>query len=315
LPKTIVQSRWFDDPEIVRQFPALYRQYARYCRRMVNQETGLIRGGTALFKAVRRIQQSCGLTTSTGIRCGDKVIYLDLTDTRMLWVLQEVMEESAEHRIMRALLKSGDTFIDIGANHGSFSVMASAIVGAQGMVIAFEPQAKLADLVHRSLSTTAKSRFKVHQAGCSDRRGTAQFYVPEAGSGSAGVFQSFSGKGQHRKVAIELTALDEVLSPENVTGSLFIKLDIEGSEYATLTGARKTIERFKPPILLELNPESSRASGHSPSDLLRLMVELGYENFCEIDEFPDRRELVQVDTKRQRNLLALHKHWAALKTD
>src|SRR4051812_15736996 len=173
-----MQSRWFDHPEIVQQFPGLYRQYARYCRGMLNRKTGLVPGGTALFKVVRRVQESCGLSTSAGIRCGEKVVYLDLMDTRMLWVLPEVMDESAEHRILRALLKPGDTFVDVGANHGSFSVTASEIVGEKGMVNAFEPQPKLAGLVTQSLVATAKSPFKVHEAGCSDRMGEAKFFVP-----------------------------------------------------------------------------------------------------------------------------------------
>ena len=292
----------------MRQFPALYRQYARYCRNMLNRDNNIIRGGSALFKVVRQVQQSCGLSTSAGIRCGNKVIYLDLTDTRMLWVLPEVMEESAEHRILRALLKPGDTFVDIGANHGSFSVLASELVGEWGMVIAFEPQPRLAKLLSQSLQATAKSRFKVHQAGCSDHVGETKFYIPWAGSGSAGVFESFSGRNPHCELKVELTTIDETFSQEDVTGSLVMKLDVEGSEYAALMGARNTIQRFKPPILFELNPDSSRAAGHTPKDLLCLFDELGYDSFCEMEQFPKRRKLDGLSLTTQRNLLALHKN-------
>jgi len=307
LRRSEIQSQWFDDPEIVRQFPGLYRHYARYCRGMVDRETGLIRGGTALFKVVRRMQRSCGLATSAGIRYGEMTIYLDLTDTRMVWVLPELMQASAEHRILHTLLKPGDTFVDIGANHGSFSVMASEIVGNDGLVIAFEPQPKLASLVRQSLTATAKASFRVHEAGCSDRNGSAEFFIPRAGSGSAGIFPSFSARNGHRNLSIQLATLDEALSAERITGRMFIKLDIEGSEFSALMGARKTVEQFRPTILFELNPESSRAAGHTTSDLLGLLNELGYHSFCEMEEFPKSRELDEIDTSRQRNLLALHK--------
>jgi FkbM family methyltransferase len=266
----------------------------------------VIPGGTALFKIVRRVQQSCGLATTAGIRCADKAIFLDLTDTRMLWVLPELLDESSEKRILRALVKPGDTFIDVGANHGTFSVIASELVGAGGMVIAFEPQPRLANLVSQSLAATAKSPFKVHQSGCSDRNGEVSFFIPTAGSGSAGVFQSFSGRDRHRELKIQLTTLDDALSQHTIGGSLFIKVDVEGSEYATLMGARKTIERFQPAILFELNPESSRAAGHTSEELIRLLAELGYENFYETDEFPKERRIGDLSLRAQRNLLILH---------
>jgi FkbM family methyltransferase len=273
---------------------------------MLNRDSNIIRGGSALFKVVRRMQQSCGLPTSAGIRCGDRVVYLDLMDTRMLWVLPEMMDDSAEHRILRRLLKPGDTFIDIGANHGSFSLVASEIVGDKGMVIAFEPQPKLAHLLTQSLTATAKSPFKVHEAGCSDRMGATKFFIPRAGSGSAGVFQDFSGRSGHCRLNIKLTTIDESLSNVNVTGSLMMKIDVEGSEFAALMGARAMIEKFRPPILFELNPDSSKAAGHGPGDLLELFARLGYQKFCEIDEFPKTVRVSELKVMRQRNLLALH---------
>jgi FkbM family methyltransferase len=182
-----------------------------------------------------------------------------------------------------------------------------AVYGDEGMVIAFEPQPKLANLVSQSLQATAKSRFKVHQAGCSDRAGEAKLFIPWAGSGSAGVFESFSAKSRHCELKVELTTIDEALSQEDVRESLVIKLDVEGSEFAALVGARNTIQKFKPPILFELNPDSSRAAGRTTRDLLCLLAELGYDSFCEMDEFPERRRADELSLTVQRNLLALHR--------
>jgi FkbM family methyltransferase len=245
-------------------------------------------------------EPACGVKTASG------TIFVDLSDIRFLQVLQEVIEESSEHRILRALLKPGDTFVDIGANHGSYSLIASQIVGSNGLVVAFEPQQHLAALIQRSLHATSASEFKVISAGCSDHVGKAEFFIPAHASGSAGVFAQFSAAGQHRTTMIELTTLDGELAKLPVRGSLFLKLDVEGSEYNALKGARETLVRHHPAILMELNPSSAQASGHSVQQLLDLLSELGYDSICEMDEFPERRSINGIDVECQRNVLLLH---------
>jgi len=242
---------------------------------------------------------ACGVKTRNGI------IFVDLSDIRFLQVLQEVIEDSAEHRILRTLLKPGDTFVDIGANHGSYSVIASQIVGPQGLVIAFEPQQHLATLIGRSLQATAASEFEVISAGCSDHAGTVEFFIPARASGSAGVFAQFSAAGEHRTTKIELTILDEELADIPVRGSLFLKLDVEGSEYNALIGARETVRRHGPAILMEVNPTSAMASGHSVPQLFELLREMGYDAICEVEEFPAARSLAHADIETQRNILVM----------
>jgi len=106
-------------------------------------------------------------------------------------------------------------------------------------------------------------------------------------------------------VKVELTTIDRCFADISVHHALFIKLDVEGSEYEALRGASATIRKYRPPILFEVNPSSASASGHSVRELLRLMHESGYRRVCEIDEFPERRKILEVSTERQRNLLAL----------
>ena len=48
--------------------------------------------------------------------------------------------------------------------------------------------------------------------------------------------------------------LDDAISENNITKVDFIKLDVGGFEYAVLSGGAKTINKFKPTILIELAP-------------------------------------------------------------
>ncbi len=244
-------------------------------------------------------EPACGIRTSHG------TIFVALKDIRFPQVLQEVIEDSVEHSILKSFLKPGDTFVDLGANHGSYSVIASQIVGCKGLVIAFEPQQDLAALVERSLEATRTCDFKVINAGCSDRAGTADFFIPARASGSAGVFAEFSASGEHRSKRIDLTTLDDVMASILVRGTLFLKLDVEGSEFNALIGARKTLQQHRPAILMEVNPLSARASGHSVQELLEMLFEMGYNSICEMEEFPERRNIRDIATEPQRNILLL----------
>jgi FkbM family methyltransferase len=233
------------------------------------------------------------------------IVYLDLCDSRFLCVMNELTQASDERRILGSLLHAGDTFVDIGANHGSYALIASRVIGSGGLVIAFEPQARLAGLLSQSLAANGASRFAVHAAACTEKEGSVEFFLPEGLSGSAGLFAGFSGRGKHQRTVVRTTTLDLSLANETITGNLFFKIDVEGSEFQAILGARNTILRYRPPILFEINPGSAEAAGHSVSELLDLLSQLGYQKFSELNEYPVTKEKSAVDVHRQRNLLAL----------
>ena len=62
--------------------------------------------------------------------------------------------EAAETRFLRAILRPGHKFVDVGANVGYFSVLAATSVGADGAVIAVEPESRNVALLRKNLSAT-----------------------------------------------------------------------------------------------------------------------------------------------------------------
>lgn len=72
---------------------------------------------------------------------------VDLSDPRITDVYYEMTMPTGEARVLSQLLEDGDSFIDIGANHGSYSLLARKRVGERGRVVAFEPQPHLARLL------------------------------------------------------------------------------------------------------------------------------------------------------------------------
>ncbi len=86
------------------------------------------------------------------VQIGEVKAYVDLSDSRIFMVFGELMGNDSESEIMRQLLSPGDTFIDAGANHGSYSLKAAKLVGEKGKVLALEPQPRLASLIMKTFA-------------------------------------------------------------------------------------------------------------------------------------------------------------------
>jgi len=256
-----VPDAWFDDPTLVACLPPHLRAYAAYSRLAVNRRTGRVPGGSFLLRVIHRLTPALRLPRDARVLVAGRLVHLDLTDARFLWVLDEVRGRGHEHRIMRALLQPGDTFLDVGANHGSFSILASHLVGPGGLVVAVEPQPRLADLIRRSLAE-APAPFEVHAVALGEGDAEAVLHIPRAGSGAASV--AAPPQGMSWSVTVPVRRADDLLAWRRFPGSLVLKADVEGSEPAFLRGAAALIRERRPTILFELSAVQARAAGHEP---------------------------------------------------
>jgi len=92
--------------------------------------------------------------------------------------------EYAKRRAFENAVKEGSTVFDIGANAGFYTVLASALVGANGRVFAFEPVPSNLHYLREHLRLNAIKNVSVIEAAVSDRTGVAYFYEgPNASMG------------------------------------------------------------------------------------------------------------------------------------
>lgn len=161
-------------------------------------------------------------------------------------IAEETRSGEPELAILAELMPRGGTAIDIGANQGIF---AFALAGIADRVIAFEPNPDYARFARWML----RGRAEVHELALSDRPGRAPFHVPLS---DQGMFLHLAGnlKRTHAQFSAFKTYEVEVrrLDDFGFTDVRFIKADVEGSEREVLDGARATIARGRPAILLEL---------------------------------------------------------------
>lgn len=163
---------------------------------------------------------------------------------------RKIADEAAwgEHEldVLGRLMSPGGTAVDVGANEGFFAFAFSQIAAR---VEAFEPNPDYALFARRMLG----SRGRVHQVALSDKAGSAQFVVPVSEDGVvlhlAGALKpTGAAHARTMRFDVEVRTLDSY-ALEDVR---IIKIDVEGSELEVLDGARDTIRRGRPPLIVEL---------------------------------------------------------------
>ena len=225
---------------------------------------------------------------------------------RLFQVVNELSGADTDTKVLSQLLSEGDTFLDVGANHGSFAIVASKLVGTSGFVLAVEPQPRLAQALGKSLSANALCKFQILNLAVGDTDGEIELLVPLGTSGSAGIFPEHSATHQYNAIKVPLRRFDELVDWQNFTGKVLLKLDVEGSECAFLSGARQMIIARKPNLIIEIHPTSLKAAGETGDRLKQLLMELGYNRYVEIDDGDDRIfALEDLNTNIQRNVVMM----------
>lgn len=294
---------WIFDPSLGNQLPILYqifRIYA-YCYFQLTHETSL-KGGRPLFQFLAGLLGQIS-QREFKITLPEYEIFVDLLDARFFQVVNELKNSHSDIQVLSDLLSAGDTFMDIGANHGSFSIAASKLVGAEGRVISVEPQPHLAKIVEKSLSINALGDFQVYAIAVGNVDGEIELLIPHGTSGSAGIFAEHSATEQFKGIMVPLKRIDDFIEWQGIAGKVLIKLDIEGSESAFLMGAAKMIKQLKPTLIIEIHPGTLKASNITGEDLKQLLQELGYGNYAEIDHLQVTFPLTSLNTQVQRNIV------------
>lgn len=279
---------WYEDEQQLRTLPLHVSAYGAYLRRMIHPATGLARGGSFLMRRMQDLIRWRALPREQVFRVDGLTVHVDLLDNRWLWVLGELQGTSAEAQLVERTLGPGGTLLDIGANHGSYTLLGGRRVGPTGRVVAFEPQPVLARLLRQSLASNGMRQGTVHELALGEQAGSATFFIPATGSGSGGLHAAFSARGQHERLEVRVARLDELLPEPLPRENSMVKMDCEGGELGALRGGRRVLSAL-PPLLLELNAQAASAAGSSLDELRDELRAVGYGHFAELSA-PSRLE-------------------------
>lgn len=240
---------------------------------------------------------------ATEILGGRRLIWVDLADRFVSAGCLADDYEPIETRLLSMVLREKSTFVDVGANVGWFTLLASTLVGDKGGIHAFEPRDETRHYLKRSIEINELSHIvTIHEFGLWDGCLSATL-VWESGTENPGhsfVANAPLGVG-YAQQPTGLKSLDSLALPAVDV----IKLDVEGAEIRVLNGARDTIGRCRPAILSEVYPKQlAQVSGASAGDFFALVRALDYRALLaderapcsELDGFPDNwhKELASV---------------------
>jgi FkbM family methyltransferase len=199
--------------------------------------------------------------------------------------------ESAELAYVRSTLKAGQTFFDVGANGGIFTINAARRVGESGQVHCFEPGMAELELLRLNVALNRLSNVRIYAGAVSQETGSAEFATAEDGAMSSLAKTDHPGQVITRWRTVSTITLDDYARQQGVARVDFIKIDVEGAEKLVFAGASSLLKSSAPlTVLFEAFDLNAKGFGYSVESFLQDLLQRGLNLFY----FDARGELVPI---------------------
>lgn len=189
--------------------------------------------------------------------------------------------EPQEVALVQQIIQAGDVVIDIGANIGYYTLLFASLVGETGEVLAFEPDPQNFAILQQNVALNHYSQVILEPKALSYSASQSHLYLCHENHGMHRLYPSVCCQDN---VLVETVALDAYLA--NYERDIdFIKIDIEGAEYAAVQGMQRTLRRFPNLMLLtEFSPAALFEFGIDPQNYVQLLIEQDFHLYTLIDE-------------------------------
>jgi FkbM family methyltransferase len=191
----------------------------------------------------------------------------DYTQREFFWLGEK--DSWDVFHVMR-LVHPGAVILDIGANFGFYAVSFARALARCARIIAFEPfpstfRRLCANIALNGLDDVIQA----HPLALSDRVGRARMWSRPDNSGASAVLDEGS-------TSVPATTLDTFSRDAGLERLDFVKVDVEGHEEAVLRGASDVLARFRPVLLVEIDPPKLHRAQTSAERVLKLLLDSGY---------------------------------------
>lgn len=195
------------------------------------------------------------------------------------------LHEFSDMGFLLHVLKKEDLFIDVGANSGSYTILAGAAIGAK--TISVEPVPTTFIRLQRNIElNNMQKRCHALNIGLASIPGVLNVTVDSDTTNHLVI-----GAGNDKSIQVEVQTLDQIACGNN---PVLIKIDVEGWEMPVLAGGQETLNNESLlAIILELNNNGEKF-GHTDSEILKF---LNSHDFFEYSYHPLKRKLLRIDGK------------------
>lgn len=187
-------------------------------------------------------------------------------------------------------LNPGETFINVGAHIGFFTIIGAAMVGPSGRVIAFEPNVENFGALQRNVDLNGLKNVVLLNQAVGENEGRAKMYQNLDNDGGHALWPPGLHPGNPQsKIAnpsfevnqVTIDGTMERLGLQNI-GSM--KIDTEGAEVKVLRGANQCLKsaglKF---VICEHLRFGLEAMGTKTSDILRIFYSCGFRGYLSPD--------------------------------
>jgi FkbM family methyltransferase len=221
---------------------------------------------------------------------------LDLDENRpneksiLGWLQTGKLFEPDVANLFLNVLREGDVVIDVGANIGFMTVLASVIVGPTGHVVAFEPGADNLERLRANLAHNHCKNVTVIEKAVTNQVDEVEFFINSDDSGGNALWDPSQFPGNMKSLAnpkpvrLAGTTLDAEWERLRLPSPKMIKIDTEGAEQRVLEGARgllaeQLVKQKAFFVVAELHPFGLAKMGASEQSLRGVIEGLGYSTF------------------------------------
>lgn len=156
-------------------------------------------------------------------------------------------------------VRPGAVVHDLGANIGFFALLAARLAGAEGHVVALEPDPACAAAIDENARLNGAGNVTVLQRAAGSASRHERLFVVSDGSWS-----HLESRGRHplttAEVQVEVVALDDLVQSGEAPPPAVVKLDVEGSEIEALEGMREVLATHRPVLVCELHETAAEVA-------------------------------------------------------
>lgn len=180
------------------------------------------------------------------------------------------------YEVVDEYLNDGVSFLDIGANIGTFSLNVARNARNKGIqdiqIIAFEPNPFITKKfsINLDINPDIKSFIKLNELACGDKKKEVNLVYNQANSGGGKICED---KG----TPVDMVRLDDYLNEITKKRIRFLKIDVEGFEPKVLDGAKQIIFNYRPVIYMEVTDEWYKMNGSNAQNVINSLKNLNYK--------------------------------------
>lgn len=191
--------------------------------------------------------------------------------------------EPAVTAVYRAALREGDVVIDIGANVGMHTLLASRLVGRTGRVHAIEASPWIFRRLRRNLRTNRADNVRSYNLAVTEVAGEVPVFLhDDTNLGGTTIVATEAAKaGAHQESLVEGRPLGEIVPLRELRAARLIKIDVEGAELLVVRGMAPLLAELRPEveILVEVNARALEGFGSSVAEFIALFTAAGFAPF------------------------------------